>query len=183
MRLSISILLFMTILSTITNSFPLSPKLQPQLARRRAPYSVVPVDGGPKSTTTTRAGLLVTIPPRITETATSRVAVTESSSPTSTERSSTEKSYLSTATTVTPTLPPRTTPSASAPVSSTPFIYISSYPNPPYAQPGPSGGFRLQPSHITIKISYPTPSLVPLPRYGSNNGTYHLPTPSTRLLN
>ncbi|KLJ11424.1 hypothetical protein EMPG_09729 [Blastomyces silverae] len=184
MRLNILIILFTAIFSTITNSFPLSVKPQPQVARRRVPYSVVPVDGGPKTTKTTHPGLLVTIPPRITETVAPITTTTESSSPTSTESLSSEKPVLPTRTTVAPTLPPRTTsrPSASTP-SNTTLTYIPSSSRPSYTQPGPTGGFRPQPSHATIKVSYPVASLIPPPRYGSINGTYHLPTLSVRLPN
>ncbi|OJD19451.1 hypothetical protein AJ78_00625 [Emergomyces pasteurianus Ep9510] len=184
MRPSISIILFVAVFSTITNSFPLPLKAQPQVARRRAHYSVVLVDGGPKSTTSPHSGLLVTIPPRFTETVVSTSTVPEPSSPAPTERSSLEQSYLSTLTTATPSFPPRTTPSASVSTSSGTAIYIPSSSSLRSTQPVPTGGFRFQPSHTTIRISSPTHSLIPPQlRYGSNNGTYHLPTPSTWLPN
>ncbi|OAX83292.1 hypothetical protein ACJ72_02345 [Emergomyces africanus] len=172
----------MVIFSTTTNSFPLSLKPQSHLARRRAQYSVVLVDGGPKSTTKPHAGLLVTIPPLITETLVSTSTAIEPSSPTPTKRPSTESSYLSSLTTVTPT-PHRTTSSASVSASSTTHTYIPSSASPPFIQPVPTGGFRLQPSHTAIGISYPTPSLIPQLRSGLRNGTYHLPTPSIWLPN
>ncbi|OJD28555.1 hypothetical protein ACJ73_00045 [Blastomyces percursus] len=105
--------------------------------------------------------------------------MTESSSSTCTERPSSEKSVLPTRTTVAPTLPPRTTSRPSTSTSSnTTLIYRPSSLRPSYTQPGPTGGFRPQPSHATIKISYPAASLITPPRYGSVNGTYHMPTPS-----
>ncbi|OAT12043.1 hypothetical protein BDBG_07440 [Blastomyces gilchristii SLH14081] len=184
MRLNILIILFAAMFSTVANSFPLSLKPQLLVPRRRVPYSVVPVDGGPKTTKTPPPGLLVTIPPRITETVAPITTTTDSSSPTSTERPSSEKSGLPTRTTVAPTLPPRTTslPSASA-SSNTTLIYRPSSLRLSYTQLGPTGVFRPQPSHATIKISYPAASLIPPPRYGSVNGTYHLPTPSARFPN
>ncbi|KGY15498.1 hypothetical protein PABG_11486 [Paracoccidioides brasiliensis Pb03] len=79
MRLYMLTTLFMAMLSTLTTSLPLSPKPQREIARR-ARYSVVPVNGDPKPTTTTEPANPVTTPLGITETVFSTITVTVSPS-------------------------------------------------------------------------------------------------------
>ncbi|QSS52623.1 hypothetical protein I7I53_08322 [Histoplasma capsulatum var. duboisii H88] len=209
MKLSVSILSFMAIFSTIANSFPLSRRGQQQIEPRQVSYSVVLVGGGTTSATAAPSGLLVTVPFPVTKTVSSVVTVTKTSTPTSTQSTSSETPNFFTWTTMPPASPPQITscPSTSSPsTSASPTTsYASSttsyaYPTAPYAypttsyaspfqrlgapQPGRPTGWRFsQPSHAAPKIPYPLPSHLPLSRHGSRNGTYHVPMPSSRFLN
>ncbi|KGQ01810.1 hypothetical protein PAAG_11382 [Paracoccidioides lutzii Pb01] len=85
----------MAMLSTLSTSLPLSPKPQREIARR-ARYSVVPVNGNPKPTTTTEPANPVTTSVGTTETVFSTITVTVSPSlsPTPSMSLSSETPYL-----------------------------------------------------------------------------------------
>ncbi|QSS64729.1 hypothetical protein I7I51_01800 [Histoplasma capsulatum] len=154
MKLSVSILSFMAIFSTIANSFPLSRRGQQQIQPRQVSYSVVLVGGGTTSATAAPSGLLVTVPFPVTKTVSSVVTVTKTSSPTSTQSTSSETPNFFTRTTMPPASPPQITsyPSTSSP--STSASPTTSYASPTTSYASPTTSY----AYPTASYAYPTAS-------------------------
>ncbi|PGH23366.1 hypothetical protein AJ80_02619 [Polytolypa hystricis UAMH7299] len=154
-----------------------------QIERRRVPYSVVPVDGGPETTTIVDTAAVVTIYKPITQvmaTVTVNHPVsTTATTPTTTTTTTTSSTSRTTSTTTRTTTASQTASSTSSLKTTTTYLRPTIYQSPPPLPPsyivsasGNSIGYEESSYNTGYSVAKPSASILPIP---ASNGTFHMP--------